>query len=265
MRQALRLSFALLVSAVGTACITTPAAPPEAGSTAPADTPTSGSALSDNDWELLAAAQSTPEVLATLPAPSFTPSSLPSQTCSADSDCRTIQPADWSADVECCYEYGCGLEFVAVNQATFGIWRAWKTANPFDCPAHLQANGPCENRPIRCGLLQDEPASACVMGVCQVVFPDTWPAADPQAQTCAVDSDCAAINLDAASAQAQCCPESPCIGRWAALNERTRQEFSQLLAMQPAVSCDDVGCQQLFCGRPPHVATCDTGLCRLAE
>jgi hypothetical protein len=265
MRQALRLSFALLVSGVGTACITTPAAPPEAGSSESTPTVGSGSALSNNDWALLAAAQSTPEVLATLPPPSFATSSLPPQTCSADSDCRTIQPADWSADVECCYEYGCGLEFVAVNQSSFGIWRAWKNANPFDCPTHLQANGPCENRPIRCGLLQDEPESACVMGTCQVIFPDTWPAADPQAQTCAVDNDCSVVNLDAASPQAQCCQESPCTGRWAALNERTRQEFSQLLAMQPAVSCDNVDCEPVQCTRPALVVTCETGICRLAE
>jgi hypothetical protein len=218
--------------------------------------------VDDDSWALLLAAQSTPEVLATLPAPSFVAGSLPAQTCGADSDCRVIQPSDWSAGVECCYEYGCDLDYVAVNQDAFRIWRSWKAANPFDCQTHLQENGPCENRASRCGFVQDPPEAACVMGTCQVALPEVWPVVDEQAQSCTVSAECRVVNLGGATPQAQCCSNN-CNANWAALNDATFAEYSTYQAMLPALECAAVSCLQEECAAEPPIAACDTGMCRL--
>lgn len=250
--------FAGVALALLAGCWSTPAPTPpgESSGEAPAVEP------ADDRWALLTAAQGTPEVLATLPPPSFIGGSLPQQSCGADSDCRVIQPSDWSADVECCYEYGCELDYVAINQDSFRIWRAWKTANPFDCQAHLQSDGPCENRAMRCGFVQDPPEAACVAGVCQVAFPDVWPVVAPEAQSCTVSAECRVVNLGGATPAAQCCANN-CNANWTAINDATFAEYSTYQAMLPALECAGVPCPPEECNAEPPISACDTGMCRL--
>lgn len=188
------------------------------------------------------------------------------QTCSTSADCRTWQPSDWSAGVECCYEYPCDLAYVAINRDTWERQRAWQLANPFDCAAHLQEHGPCEARPPRCGLEQEPPASECVDGVCVVAWPRPWPQVDGDAQTCTVSSDCRPWRPTSTSAASRCC-EADCSTEWVAINTATRDELDAWLAAHP-LDCDATLSSGACAGRdacavPAPDVACIAGLCAL--
>lgn len=187
------------------------------------------------------------------------------QPCASDDECRIAQPSDWSADVECCYEYGCTLDYVAINAENQGALRAWQRAHPFDCTAHLQANGPCENRAMQCGLLQDPPGVMCVEGQCAVRFPPTWPVIDLAVQTCAVDAECTPVRPGATTLQERCCHDR-CDAQWMAVNQQTARELRSWLAMTPAGACDDLTCgDTVACEPTPLPVACSSGLCVLAR
>jgi hypothetical protein len=190
------------------------------------------------------------------------------QTCSADADCRVWQPSDWSADVECCYEYPCTLDYVALNRATWDTLRTWQRAHTFDCTAHLRENGPCDNRPMRCGLSQEPPPAACRDGLCTVAFAEAWPVPDVDAQTCSMASDCTAIRPSSGSLRARCCG-ADCGTDWIAVNRGTADELATFRAANPP-DCDaftdgnpcppSVDCPAIV---PP--TRCEAGMCRLTQ
>lgn len=225
MRHALfAIAAATLVLAVG--CRNTspdPARPPR-GATSPAPDVTSATPEAD-------AQEAPPPVpdegsgsLAGAPPPSV---ALSDQTCASHADCRVFQPGDWNARVECCYEYRCDLDYVAINEGTWQALRAWQRENPFDCVAHLQEEGPCNARTPRCGLVQDAPAAACVDGLCQATLPETWPVADPEAQRCTSASECVAYRPVTTSATYRCCDGAACDDTWVAINTSTAEELQR--------------------------------------
>lgn len=190
------------------------------------------------------------------------------QPCSADADCRVWQPSDWSADVECCYDYPCTLDYVALNRSNWETLRAWQRANPFDCTAHLREEGPCNNRPQRCGLSQEPPAAVCRDGECAVATPEAWPVPDPDAQTCSTASDCTAIRPSSASLRARCC-RLDCVQDWVPVNRSTADEFVAHLAAN-APDCvtylGDTACPvSAACSIQTPQTRCDAGLCRLNQ
>lgn len=151
---------------------------------------------------------------------------LDEQHCETHEDCRVFQPGDWNARVECCYEYGCDLDYVAVSSRTWAAIRAWQRANPFDCAAHLRDAGPCNPRGARCGLVQHAPAAACQDGRCRLALPEVWPAVDPDAQRCTSPADCLAFRPSSTSGVARCCGGA-CDGEWTAINRDTAQEIDR--------------------------------------
>ncbi len=151
---------------------------------------------------------------------------LDAQVCESHEDCRVFQPGDWNARVECCYEYRCDLDYVAVNARTWDLLRAWQRANPFDCVAHLRDAGPCSTRTPRCGLVQAAPAAACIEGLCEATLPEEWPRVDPEAQRCTSNSECIAYRPASTSLEARCCGMD-CSGPWVAINNATAEEIDR--------------------------------------
>lgn len=189
---------------------------------------------------------------------------LDAQTCESHDECRVFQPGDWNPRVECCYEYACDLDYVAVNTETWAAIRAWQRANPFDCAAHLQEVGPCNPRSPRCGLVQDAPAAACVEGLCQVAAPEVWPVIDPATQRCTSPADCLAFRPSSTSPEARCCGTA-CDGEWVAVNRDTATELDRW-RNHHAVSCDtwrvDNACPPAGeCNLIPPPVTCRGGEC----
>ncbi len=190
------------------------------------------------------------------------------QPCETAADCRVFQPGDWSARVECCYEYGCDLDYVAVNQATLAAQRAWQAENRFDCAAHLRESGPCASQVPRCGLSQAPPEAICREGTCAVAWPDPWPAVDPDAQTCAVDADCAPFRPASLSPLGRCCG-GDCRPEHVAVNRATLDAL-QRWRTERAESCEvALGGQPCppveTCAVPTPPARCAAGLCRIAD
>lgn len=189
-----------------------------------------------------------------------------STTCRVDDDCRVVQPGDWSAAVECCYDYPCTLDYVAVNTGWFDHNRAWQQANPFDCTAEL-AEQPCPTRSPRCGLSQDPPPVACDDGTCRIAWPEPWPVVDPDAQTCTVDDECVAFAHSRTSVDGRCCDDA-CFGQPVAVNRRTAEALTSWIE-RDAPTCDDAlhdgtGCSPQDCAPwEPPPAHCDAGLCAL--
>lgn len=186
------------------------------------------------------------------------------QTCTTSADCRVVQPSDWSARVECCYEYPCDLDYIAVNRSTWDGLRAWQRAHPFDCAAHLQSEGPCDPRPARCGLDQEPPGADCVEGLCQVAWPAPWPQVDADAQTCAIASDCRPWRRTATSIETRCC-EADCGMDWVAINQSTRDELDAWIQAHP-VDCDATvasgACaERSACATAAPGVACVAGLC----
>jgi len=193
---------------------------------------------------------------------------LDAQACAQHSDCRVFQPGDWNERVECCYEYGCDLDYVAVNQETWTLLRQWQRDHPFDCVSHLREQGPCANRSTRCGLIQDAPAAACQEGVCRVATPPQWPIVDPEAQRCTSDADCAAYRSAESSPLERCCGQD-CSDEWISISRNTEAEIDRWRAHH-APRCETWR-EQHEC--PPSTAcalvspgvTCRGGECRLRE
>lgn len=181
---------------------------------------------------------SAPQAEATAPLAATEPDleAPEARACERDEACRVMQPSDWAARVECCYEYPCVLDYVAINEATWERVRAWRAENPFDCAAHLQSEGPCATRTERCGLDQTPPPAACREGECVVDWPLDGPQPDPQAQECSTRRDCIAYRATAASYATRCCGQD-CRSRWTAVTARTRAEL-ELWASQHAPSCE---------------------------
>jgi hypothetical protein len=190
------------------------------------------------------------------------------KTCRVNADCRVIQPGDWSARVECCYDYPCRLDYIAINQSTWDALREERRATPFDCAAYLQSEGPCAHRPAPCGLDQTPPEPACIEGQCAVAWPVAGPTLDPDAQHCASRADCVAMRASAVSWARRCCDAAPCGDDWVAVSRRTVAEVEAWAAEDlpdcaawghghtcpEAVACDpvpvpDVTCRAGTCGR----------------
>ena len=189
-----------------------------------------------------------------------------SRTCRVDDDCRVVQPGDWSAAVECCYDYPCTLDYDAVNTGWLERRRAWQQANPFDCAAAL-AEQPCPTRSPRCGLSQDPPPVACDDGTCRIAWPAPWPVVDPDAQTCTVDDKYIAFAHSRTSAKGRCC-DNTCIRSPVAVNRRTAEALTAWIETD-APSCESVLPDTSACGIDdcapwdPPPAHCDAGLCAL--
>ncbi len=188
--------------------------------------------------------------------------------CRVNDDCRVTQPGDWSADVECCYDYPCRLDFVAVSRTRWDEIRAWRRENAFDCAGHLQANGPCAQRPAQCGLSQEPPPAACIDGACVVAWPSRGPEVEVDTQICTSRADCVAMRASSSAWAHHCCEDVPC-GEWIAVARSTVAELEMWAetdlpdcaswadgATCPAASaCEDV---------PPDV-TCRAGTCGFVE
>lgn len=202
--------------------------------------------------------------LAGRPAPAVVASA---QVCVRHEDCRVYQPGDWNARVACCYEYGCALDYVAVNQATWQSIRDWQGDNGFDCANFLQSEGPCNSRTQRCGLMQDPPAAACSDGVCSVALPEVWPVVDRRAQRCTARAECEVYHPASAGEAARCCGVTPCDDGWVAINRDTRRELDAWFD-RLAGACDGsgsgAGCPSAApCAAPVPVADCRGGECVL--
>jgi len=261
--------FLVAVIVVSTSGCQTGATTSAEGSSAPTALASAGSSqvpevvAPADTFAALRAAVNDPAQLATVERPDLFQPGL--QPCASDDECRIAQPSDWSADVECCYEYGCTLDYVAINADNQSALRAWQRVHPFDCTAHLQANGPCENRAMQCGLSQDPPAAACIEGQCAVRFPPTWPVIDLAVQTCAVDAECTPVRPGATTLQERCCHDR-CDAQWMAVNQQTAGELRAWLAMTPAGACDDLTCgETVACEPSPPAVACASGLCMLAR
>lgn len=185
------------------------------------------------------------------------------QTCSADADCRVHQPSDWSAEVECCYTYGCDLKYEAVNQANWELLKKWRKAHAFDCVDHLGKSGPCATSSPVCGLSQEPPPAVCRAGICRVAIPEGWPKVDGGAQRCDVDGDCRAIAEPSSKPEAVCCG-GRCDGPWVAVNRATQEEFDGWLAGEKAACDARVKCSQAAACGPAPAAVCTGGLCAMA-
>ena len=191
-------------------------------------------------------------------------------TCRVNADCRVMQPGDWSARVECCYDYPCRLDYVAINQSTWDALREQRRATPFDCAAFLQSEGPCAHRPAPCGLEQTPHEPACLDGRCAVAWPTAGPTLDPEAQHCASRADCVAMRASAVSWERRCCDAAPCGDDWVAVSRRTVAEV-EAWAEQDLPDCAAWGHGQT-CPAPaacesvpvPDV-TCRAGTCGRVE
>lgn len=191
---------------------------------------------------------------------------LDEQSCEQHGDCRVFQPGDWNPRVECCYEYSCDLDYVAINQATWQLVRDWQRENPFDCTQHLREEGPCSARAQRCGLIQDSPAAVCNEGLCRVETADPWPAIDPEMQRCTAALDCLAVDTNGGSFTARCCGSS-CVAEWTAVNRQTAGELDRWRNYH-ATPCErlleDQTCPRLEeCRQMRPDATCEGGECVL--
>lgn len=214
-----------------------------------------------------------------VPAPTEDPASwegapppsvdLDDQPCAAHDECRVFQPSDWNPRVECCYEYSCDLDYVAINDGTWDRIRAWQQANPFDCVAHLGEAGPCSARTPRCGLIQDAPTAACIDNQCVATLPEPWPAADPEAQRCTSDAECLAYRPASTSDLGRCCGLA-CEGfDWIAINDTTAEEVDRWLRNH-APSCEDYLAEQPCdlmgaCALRPPSTRCRGGVCVIDE
>lgn len=193
---------------------------------------------------------------------------LSEQSCGEHADCRVFQPGDWNPRVECCYEYSCDLDYVAINQQTWQLVRDWQRANPFDCTEHLQREGPCSSRAQRCGLIQDSPAAVCDGGLCRVETATPWPAVDPEMQRCTAALDCLAVDTNGGSFRARCCG-SNCFADWAAVNRQTAGELDRWRHYH-ATPCEtlleEATCPRLEeCHQMRPDATCEGGQCVLVR
>lgn len=185
------------------------------------------------------------------------------QRCKTDAECRLHQPSDWSAEVECCYTYGCDLKYEAVNLTSWELLKRWRAAHAFDCVAHLAKSGPCATTSAVCGLSQEPPPAVCAAGLCSVAIPEAWPKVDGSAQRCDVDGDCRAIGEPSSKPEAVCCGGG-CGGPWVAVNRATQEELDRWLAGQKSACADKVVCAAAAaCGASP-AAVCTGGLCAMA-
>lgn len=188
------------------------------------------------------------------------------QPCEVDEQCRVFQPGDWSPEVECCYEYGCNLDYVAVNGSTVEQQRAWQRAHPFDCTEHLRQHGPCETRVPVCGLDQTPPPAACIENQCKIVYPDPWPSVVPDAQTCALDADCVPFRVSSTSLMSRCCGID-CNPSWVAVSASTLAEVQTWLSSF-APSCESWSLnsqcpQSEACAVTAPPVRCVAGVCAL--
>lgn len=243
-------------------------ADPGAGSDAPGSgaSPSGTSEGSAEPAAVVPAEGSGPVALGGAPMPAYTgPDAV---ACRTAEDCRVTQPSDWSPAVECCYDYPCRLDYVAISRTRWDELRAWRRANPFDCAAHLQAEGPCAQRPAQCGLSQDPPPAACVEGACVVAWPATGPEVDADAQICTSRADCVAMRASSSTWAHHCCETPPC-GEWVAVARSTVAEL-EMWAESDLPTCGTWGhgqrCPEVGAcdDRPPDV-TCRAGTCGFVD
>lgn len=240
MRQTLTVALLLCLAACG-----------RSGSAPEGEGSGSGATSAPLDEKTLLASERPPVVVAE------------AQICSADADCRVHQPSDWSAEVECCYAYGCDLRYEAVNQANWELLKRWRKAHAFDCVDHLRKSGPCATTSPVCGLSQEPPPAVCSAGICRVAVPEAWPKVDGGAQRCDVDGDCRAIPEPSSKLEALCCGMG-CGGPFVAVNRATQEELDSWLAGEKA-DCDArVKCSQAPACGPAPAAICTGGVCGLA-
>lgn len=184
------------------------------------------------------------------------------QPCASNDECRVVQPSDWSPAVECCYDYPCSLDYLALNADHAELYRAWQRANPFDCAEFSREVGPCSTQAVTCGLAQEPPQAACVEGMCQLALPDPWPAADPEAQTCGTNGDCVPYRTRAAREGTACCADDCVEGDWIAISRTTRDEFAAYIQAHQE-ECGEACPDAADCAfDEPHV-TCEGGYCVL--
>lgn len=193
---------------------------------------------------------------------------LAEQACGAHADCRVIQPGDWNPRVECCYEYSCDLDYVAINQDTWALVRAWQRANSFDCAQNLQQEGPCSSRSQPCGLVQDSPAAVCDEGLCRVQLADPWPVVDPEKQRCTAALDCVPYATHSGSFESRCCGVT-CETDWIAVTRQTAGEIDRWRnyhATPCEVLMESESCPRLeHCDSVAPSVTCEGGQCVVGE
>ena len=244
------LALALLLPACAPKTDPAPApSPREPSSTLTAEQPSTN----------LEAPQDDPVDWANAPHPSTDPGERP---CRDDSECRTWRPSSWSPRVECCYEYGCDLDWHALHDDQWRDVRAWRQANPFDCEAELQRSGPCSTRPVSCALAW-EARALCQGGVCALAAPPAGPELLPQASTCHVDSDCAVLSRSRLAEETRCCPDL--CGPFVAVNQQALREIAAW------VESANQDCGSDLCPAPPPcpqlqpATRCSAGQCQLAR
>jgi hypothetical protein len=213
------------------------------------------------DWRTWVEAAEDPVRLRGLEAPPLH-LDLP-QPCSDDAGCVVDRPSDWSAPAECCYEYACTVDAVALSRPHQEALRAWRRAHAFDCAAWLQTEGPCPQRRLQCGLSRELPPVACVEGQCRIQWPEPWPTIDPQAQTCLLDTECRPFRAASLHLREQCCGDA-CGTDWVAVHHTTEGQIRDWMAMTPAGACDAFACEpRIACQPHPPPVACVEGLCRL--
>lgn len=203
-------------------------------------------------------AQFDEETLAEMPLPSTQDYA---QTCDSDEMCRVYQASDWSAEVVCCYEYGCALDYIAINQNMWSLILAWRQAHAFDCVAHAQELGPCNNRAIHCGLSQEPPPARCVEGLCEIAYPAVWPQIIPTAQTCNMNNNCDSIRVDMLTTEHICCQTCP-TGAPIAVNNHTLEEIT---AWRETLDCSSLECEDACSQIDLADAQCLAGRCVISE
>ncbi|TVR00487.1 MAG: hypothetical protein EA398_11325 [Deltaproteobacteria bacterium] len=198
-----------------------------------------------------------------IPAPLPEPDTV---ACADDGQCRAWRPSAWGPRVECCYEFGCGLDFEALHTDQWALLRAWREANPVDCSEELHESGSCAINPPACPFDTSPPPTRCVDGRCALALPDPWPVVADEAQTCSVGSDCVAVHGIALSSRGRCCAGG-CDSPWHALARETVGALEDWLDTH-APSCAEVQ-EALQCepatrcaGEPPGVR-CADGFCVL--
>lgn len=187
----------------------------------------------------------------------------PSRTaCHADDACRVWRPSSWNARVECCYEYGCAMDWTPIHADDWERLRAWRQANPFDCQEAIDDDGPCAVAPDVCGLQLDATA-ACVEERCTLVLPTSGPTFTDSARTCRTDSHCVAVRRDFLSERARCC-EGIC-GTWTAISTEALSNAEAWLGQDAPACPTDGACPEpsARCDQEAPQVRCLAGLCRL--
>lgn len=186
--------------------------------------------------------------------------------CEDDDMCRVWRPSAWGPRVECCYEYGCELDFEPIHADEWALLRAWREANPVDCTAELQEGRPCLTDIPACPFETAPPMARCLDGQCGLALPPRWPVVAPEAQTCSVASECVAVRASVFVTLERCCA-GHCPDLWAALNREGLRVLEDWLdrhaprcaEVREALDCDPA----TPCPGDPPPVRCRDGFCAL--